>query len=59
VKEAVAPPVATLAVIGETLTTIAGVAVTVIDAATNFVGSETEVAVRITVGGVGTVAGAV
>jgi hypothetical protein len=59
VNEDVAPPVAMLAVIGETLTTIAAVGVIVMVAVANLVGSDTEVAVSVTVGGVGTFAGAV
>jgi hypothetical protein len=59
VKEDVTPPVAMLAVVGETLTTIAGVAMIVMVAVADLVGSDTEVAVSVTVGGVGTFAGAV
>jgi hypothetical protein len=49
-------PTATVAVAGETLTAIA---VSVIVADAFFVGSATEVAVNVTVAGVGAVAGAV
>jgi hypothetical protein len=49
-------PAATVAVAGETLTAIA---VSVIVADAFFVGSATEVAVNVTVAGVGAVAGAV
>jgi hypothetical protein len=53
-------PVCTLALVGETVTTIpAGAAVTVIVAAADFVVSATDVAVNVTVAGEGTLAGAV
>jgi hypothetical protein len=52
-------PVCTLAVVGATLTTTAGAAVTVIVAVPCLVPSATEVAVSVTVAGVGTLAGAV
>ena len=57
-KEAVAPPVATLAVVGETTTTIAGAAVIEMVAPADLVPSATEVAVSATVPE-GTDAGAV
>ena len=50
VKQAIAPPVTTLTVVGDTLTTIAGAEVAVIEAAAVFVPSVTEVEVRVTVG---------
>jgi hypothetical protein len=49
VKYCVTPPVARLAVIGDTLTVIAGPGVIVMAAEANLVESETEVAVRVTV----------
>jgi hypothetical protein len=48
VKDCVAPPVATLAVVGETTTRIAGDAVIVMVAAVDLVGSATGVAVSAT-----------
>ena len=57
-----AAPACTLEVMGDTVTTIgvaAGAAVTVIVAGADFVLSVTEVAVNMTVGGVGRLAGAV
>jgi hypothetical protein len=59
VKVCVTPPVARLAVVGDTVTTIAGGAVTVMRAAADFVPSVTEVALRVIVAGLGSVAGAV
>jgi len=50
-------PVTTETAAGETVTDTAGTIV--IDAVPDFVGSETEVAVRLTIGGAGTVDGAV
>jgi hypothetical protein len=58
VKVWVAPPVATLAVVGDTVTTILAGAVTVMDAAADFVESAIEVAVRV-IGPEGADAGAV
>jgi hypothetical protein len=52
-------PVCTLALVGATLTEITGAAVTVIVAVLCFVPSATEVAVNVTVAGLGTLAGAV
>jgi hypothetical protein len=54
----VAAPVATLAVVGDTVTVILAGAVTVIDAAADLVESAIEVAVRV-IGPAGAVAGAV
>jgi hypothetical protein len=59
VKFCVPPPARTLAVAGDTVTTMAGAAATVIMAAADFVPSATEVAVRVTVAGLGTLDGAV
>jgi hypothetical protein len=59
VKDWITPPVARLAVVGDTLTAIAGAEVTVIEAGAAFVPSVTEVAVRVTFAGLGTLAGAV
>jgi hypothetical protein len=54
------PPAATLAVVSESVTAMAGgAAVTVIDIAEVFVPSVTEVAVNVTLAGLGTLAGAV
>ena len=52
-------PVCTLGLVGATLTEITGAAVTVIVAVPCFVPSATEVAVSVTVAGLGTLAGAV
>ena len=49
VKDCVTPPVAKLAVVGDTLTVIAGPAVIVMAAEEDLVESETEVAVRVIV----------
>jgi len=59
VKTCVPPEACTVALGGATLTAIAGGAVTVIVAAPDFVPSATEVAVKVTVAGEGTAAGAV
>ena len=53
------PDSITLAVAGEIVTTTGGGAVTVIVAAADLEGSATDVAVRVTVAGLGRVAGAV
>jgi hypothetical protein len=59
VKLCVPRPACTFAAVGVTPTAIAGGAVTVIVSALFFVPSATEVAVNVTVGGLGTLAGAV
>jgi len=59
VKGCVAPPTCTFAEVGATETPMMGAAVTVMVAAANLLPLATEVAVKVTVAGVGTVAGAV
>jgi hypothetical protein len=58
VKDCVAPPVGRLAVVGDTLTVIAGPVVIAMAAEADLVASETEIAVKLTVP-VGTAGGAV
>jgi hypothetical protein len=59
VKVCVTPPVARIAVIGDTVTVIDVPATIVMVALADFVGSATAVAVTVTVGGLGTAAGPV